>query len=176
MRSSLMIGYCWRTSAAASRPSSTSCWGVYLFFGSLIAVCAARVTTAMLASTIEAIARFTTRMGVRPDAAAMIESCLETAHSSMARRREGRLPSLDVLRGLALLGMFIVHFHARSSEPGGIDDVIRTLIWRLVESKSHGTFALLFGAGFAIQLRRAEARGLSMTGLYLRRLGVLAAF
>ena len=87
-----------------------------------------------------------------------------------------RLHSLDWLRGMALLGMFIVHFHVRTTEPGGIDDLLRTAVWRLVESKSHGTFALLFGAGFAIQLRRAEARGVSMTGRYLRRLAVLAAF
>lgn len=87
-----------------------------------------------------------------------------------------RIESLDWLRGVALLGMFIVHFHMRTTEPGGVDDLIRTAIWRLVESKSHGTFALLFGAGFAIQLRRAEARGMSLTGRYLRRLAVLAAF
>ena len=87
-----------------------------------------------------------------------------------------RIASLDVLRGLALLGMFVVHFHDHSTEPGGLDDIIRTLIWRLVESKAHGTFALLFGAGFAIQLRRAEARGSSFAGFYLRRLAVLALF
>jgi uncharacterized membrane protein YeiB len=87
-----------------------------------------------------------------------------------------RIPSLDILRGLALLGMFVVHFHARSTEPGGIDELVRTLVWRLVESKSHGTFALLFGAGFAIQLRRAEARGAPFAQVYLRRLGVLAFF
>ena len=87
-----------------------------------------------------------------------------------------RIPSLDILRGLALLGMFVVHFHARSSEPGGFDDVVRTLIWRLVESKSHATFALLFGAGFAIQLRRAEDRGRPFAAQYLRRLAVLACF
>ena len=87
-----------------------------------------------------------------------------------------RITSLDVLRGLALLGMIVVHFHDRSTEPGGVDDVVRTLIWRLVESKSHGTFALLFGAGFAIQLRRAEQRGVPFVSLYLRRLGVLALF
>lgn len=86
----------------------------------------------------------------------------------------GRMQSLDILRGLALLGMFIVHFHVRSTEPGGLDDTVRTLIWRLVESKSHGTFALLFGAGFAIQLRRAEDRGGPFAGFYLRRLAVLA--
>ncbi len=87
-----------------------------------------------------------------------------------------RIDSLDILRGLALLGMFVVHFHERSTEPGGLDEAVRMLIWRLVESKSHGTFALLFGAGFAIQLRRAEARGGPFAWFYLRRLAVLALF
>jgi uncharacterized protein len=87
-----------------------------------------------------------------------------------------RIQSLDLLRGFALLGMFVVHFHVRTTEPGGFDDVIRTLVWRLVETKSHGTFALLFGAGFAIQLRRAQERGRPFAGLYVRRLAVLALF
>ena len=87
-----------------------------------------------------------------------------------------RIQSLDILRGLALLGMFIVHFHQRSSEPGGVDDLVRTAVWRLVESKSHGTFALLFGAGFAIMLRRADAAGRPFVAFYLRRLAVLALF
>ena len=91
-------------------------------------------------------------------------------------RPDERIASLDILRGLALLGMFVVHFHDHSTEPGGLDDVVRTLIWRLVESKSHGTFALLFGAGFAIQLRRAETLGRPFAGFYLRRLAVLALF
>ena len=87
-----------------------------------------------------------------------------------------RIHSVDVLRGLALLGMFVVHFHVRSSEPGGLDEAIRTLIWRMVESKSHGIFAVLFGAGFALQLRRAEERGGAFVPSYLRRLAVLALF
>ena len=101
------------------------------------------------------------------------------AHDTVAANQgedAERIHSLDVLRGLALLGMIVVHFHDRSTDPGGVDDVVRTLIWRLVESKSHGTFALLFGAGFAIQLRRAEQRGLPFVTRYLRRLGVLALF
>ena len=96
------------------------------------------------------------------------------APATAAVAADGRLHSLDILRGLALLGMFIVHFHQKSTEPGGIDDVVRTLVWRLVESKAHGTFALLFGAGFAVMLARADARGRPFTVLYLRRLGVLA--
>ena len=88
----------------------------------------------------------------------------------------GRNEALDVLRGLALFGMLIVHFHERTIETAGINDLVRTLVWRLVESKSHGTFALLFGAGFAMQLRRANERGGSFAALYLRRLAVLALF
>jgi uncharacterized protein len=87
-----------------------------------------------------------------------------------------RIQSLDILRGMALLGMIVVHFHDRSTDPGGIDEIVRLFIWRLVESKSHGTFALLFGAGFAIQLRRAEEQGRPFAALYLRRLVVLALF
>lgn len=102
------------------------------------------------------------------------------AHDSPATTRpvdaSERIHSLDILRGLALLGMFVVHFHVRSTEAGGIDGIVRTLVWRLVEGKSHGTFALLFGAGFAIQLRRAEERGSPFAGIYLRRLAILALF
>jgi uncharacterized protein len=87
-----------------------------------------------------------------------------------------RIAAIDVLRGLALLGMLVVHFHERSSDPGGFDDMVRILVWRLVESKSHGTFAVLFGAGFALQLRRADAGTGDFAARYLRRLAVLACF
>jgi len=93
-----------------------------------------------------------------------------------ATRQPQRVHSLDLLRGMALLGMFIVHFHEHTTDTPGVDEFLRTLIWRLVESKSHGTFAMLFGAGFAIQLRRAEQRGARFSTIYLRRLGVLALF
>ena len=88
-----------------------------------------------------------------------------------------RIQTLDVLRGLALLGMIVVHFHNHTLEiVTGINEILRTLVWRLVEEKSHGIFALLFGAGFAIQLRRADARGGPFAGRYLRRLAVLFLF
>jgi uncharacterized protein len=93
--------------------------------------------------------------------------------ASPAAEPAGRITSLDILRGIALLGMIVVHFHDHSTEPGGFEDVIRTLIWRMVETKSHGTFAMLFGAGFALQFMRMETRGLSITPFYLRRLAVL---
>jgi len=88
-----------------------------------------------------------------------------------------RLHALDILRGLALFGMILVHFHQRMRQPaGGIEDVIAWCVWVLVEQKAWGTFAFLFGAGFAILLRRLEARGAPILPIYLRRLAVLAIF
>src|SRR5262245_16992596 len=86
-----------------------------------------------------------------------------------------RIQTLDVLRGFALLGMIIVHFHDHSTEPGGVDDLLRTLTWRLVETKSHGTFAMLFGASLALQYWIGVKNGRALTNRRLaRRLGVLA--
>jgi len=88
-----------------------------------------------------------------------------------------RLHALDVLRGLALFGMILVHFHQKTrAEAIGVEDLIGWGVWVLVEQKAWGTFAFLFGAGFAILLRRLEHRGAPITAIYLRRLATLAVF
>jgi uncharacterized protein len=85
--------------------------------------------------------------------------------------------SLDILRGFALLGMILVHVHQHLEKPAtGLEDVISWAIWVGVEQKSWATFAFLFGVGFALQLRRMEARGAPVTPLYLRRLLGLSLF
>jgi uncharacterized protein len=45
-----------------------------------------------------------------------------------------------------------------------------------METKSWAMFAFLFGAGFAILMQRAEARGLNVVPLFLRRMLALAVF
>ena len=90
-----------------------------------------------------------------------------------ASERSDRIPSLDILRGLALFGMLIVHFHDHAAGGEGLTE---RLIELLVSERAYATFAFLFGAGFAVQLHRARERGSSFTGLYLRRLAGLAAF
>jgi uncharacterized protein len=88
-----------------------------------------------------------------------------------------RLHTLDVLRGLALAGMILVHFHQRLEKPvTGAEDLIGWVVWIFVEQKAWGTFAFLFGVGFAVLLRRLEARGVAVVPLYLRRLAGLALF
>ncbi|MFL5532915.1 MAG: DUF418 domain-containing protein [Gemmatimonadales bacterium] len=88
-----------------------------------------------------------------------------------------RLHTLDILRGLALLGMILVHFHQKMRiEVTGLEDLIAWGVWILVEQKAWGIFAFLFGVGFAVLLRRLEARNAPVVAIYLRRLGGLAVF
>jgi len=89
---------------------------------------------------------------------------------------EERLQSLDILRGLALVFMILVHFHQLMRlESKGWQGLIGWTIWVGVEEKAWGTFALLFGAGFAILLRRLEARGAAAGRVLFRRLVALFA-
>ena len=99
------------------------------------------------------------------------------AQESQAPGPGGRLDVLDILRGLAIFGMILVHWHQRiGAEATGWQDAIAWAVWVLVEQKSWGTFAFLFGVGFAVLLRRLESRGEAVVPIYLRRLAALALF
>ena len=96
-----------------------------------------------------------------------------------------RSAALDALRGFALLGIVFIHTNAFALPTGPpgigfagppIDYAVEVAVIALVESKFFCLFSLLFGAGFAVQLGRAEARGERFLGRYLRRLGALALF
>jgi uncharacterized protein len=90
---------------------------------------------------------------------------------------DDRLHTLDILRGLALFGMILVHFHQKMRiEVTGLEDLIGWGVWILVEQKAWGIFAFLFGVGFAVLLRRLEARNVPVVPIYLRRLAGLAVF
>jgi uncharacterized protein len=88
-----------------------------------------------------------------------------------------RVALFDILRGLALFGMILVHFHQDMRlAVTGPEDLIGWGVWMFVEQKAWGTFAFLFGVGFAVLLRRADARGARVVPLFLRRLAALALF
>jgi uncharacterized protein len=114
----------------------------------------------------------------------------EDRHRS-ARRRDAlsadsptdpgaRLESLDVLRGAALLGVFVEnaqHFFAPTHRqlvalPGAglADHAALWLIEVACENKVYALFALLFGYGIALQMARTGAR---FTALHLWRMGIL---
>jgi len=88
-----------------------------------------------------------------------------------------RFTHLDVLRGFALFGMFMVHLTYYAKGSGRVHDAILTSVNYAFESKFYALFAFLFGVSFAVQMTRANARGAHFVPLYVRRLvglGVIA--
>jgi uncharacterized protein len=98
---------------------------------------------------------------------------MTTATSPVER---DRIQVLDVLRGIALLGMFLVHFSDFSTGGNAADEWYRSAVYLLLEERFWATFAILFGVGFAIQLRRSDQRGDAFVARYVRRLLTLATF
>lgn len=88
-----------------------------------------------------------------------------------------RIGVLDVLRGIALLGMYVVHYTDNMALDG--TRAGRTVRWTVdlfFAERFWAMFAILFGIGFAIQLRRADARGEHLAPRYVRRMLALLAF
>ena len=89
-----------------------------------------------------------------------------------------RLPVLDILRGVALLGIFIMNMPSFSDSLFAVhsDGWVGFLRDLLVAGKFNALFALLFGIGFALQMQRLDASQPERAGrVYLRRLLVLMA-
>ncbi len=99
-----------------------------------------------------------------------------------------RLPGLDVLRGVAMLGIFFVNmqlFAMPFMEGFGLvslpdaprsEQVVWILIQIVCQYKFISLFSLLFGAGVAMQQMRAAAAGRPFVGVFLRRMATLACF
>lgn len=95
-----------------------------------------------------------------------------------------RVASLDVLRGLALLGILIanmMHF-AQPLEVSGLrsglwfgtmDRIADWISVLLVDGKFYPLFSILFGLGFSLQMDRAAARGIDHGAVHRRRLFIL---
>ena len=96
-----------------------------------------------------------------------------TAESENAR--SSRLHVVDSLRGLALIGMLVVHFNYYTQDRGPAASQIQWTIDVLVVDKFYPLFACLFGMSFAIQFERWGARS-NFVWIYIRRLLWLMAF
>jgi uncharacterized protein len=98
-----------------------------------------------------------------------------------------RIEAIDVLRGIALLGVvamnvvteFRVSIFERFLFPkpalSPVDGAVETVLMLAVDLKALALFSLLFGAGLAIQFERLAKSG-RRTLLLVRRLAVLLAF
>src|SRR5512133_751547 len=110
-----------------------------------------------------------------------------TAYAAPSRTSEARPlspaernPLVDVLRGIAILGVLVAYtFWNLGSPPRDTwttaERVLDTTTDMLVDGKFVTIFAFLFGVGTAQQWRRIEASGQSAGVLHLRRMLFLLA-
>jgi len=96
--------------------------------------------------------------------------------------RQERIEAIDILRGVAILGILIVNMGlfslpeglpAHQLWPNMVDRTVEKLILFFAQEKFKTLFSFLFGLGLAVQMMRAEARGARFLPFYLRRLSVL---
>lgn len=97
-----------------------------------------------------------------------------------------RIGAMDIARGFALLGIFVMNIGAFSDPasdymtPADPATASAAEVWwhvithGLFESKFYSLFSLLFGMGFIILTDRVQARRSSPTAVALRRFGFLA--
>jgi uncharacterized protein len=99
---------------------------------------------------------------------------------------DGRIQIMDVLRGVALFGVFLVNFTSFAGAPimatelqllslpsAPFDFALAEVLEWLFVDKANTLFAFLFGLGFYVQMQRLEVRGVDFEALYRRRLSVL---
>lgn len=100
-----------------------------------------------------------------------------------------RVETLDVLRGVALFGVFLMNMvglisagilstesQLQALPTAALDHAVHQIeIW-LFEDKANSLFTFLFGVGFCLQMQRAQARGADFVRIYRRRLIVLLLF
>jgi uncharacterized protein len=103
-----------------------------------------------------------------------------------------RLPTLDLIRGVAVLGILAINIAGfagpmvgtlrpsvapfEGTSPELLDKVAWSFGFLLFEGKMRALFTLLFGAGLVLFSQRADAAGRDGDSLQLRRLGWLLIF
>ncbi|MGQ8823806.1 hypothetical protein CN582_25160 [Bacillus wiedmannii] len=98
-------------------------------------------------------------------------------------QQNARIYSLDIIRGIAILCILFANLPTMTGlDPfnqtgySGTDRVIRFLIDLFIQAKFYTIFAFLFGVGFYIFIKNAEAKGYSIYKLFSRRLCILLLF
>ena len=98
-----------------------------------------------------------------------------------------RIFYIDLLRGMALFGILAANMRGFNAPPGvygnikvlfhgRADMIAQGFIDIFIQGKFITLFSFLFGIGFAVQLTRAQARGVKFLSFYPRRLAALALF
>ena len=114
-----------------------------------------------------------------------MESKTVTIHTAIPVKSSERYVILDVLRGLALLGIALANFpefslysflpaEAADAMPtAGIDRIVHYLQYVFIDGKFYTIFSLLFGIGFSIIIANAARRDANGFRIFYRRMFVL---
>lgn len=106
-------------------------------------------------------------------------------NTAMPVKPSERYVILDMLRGLALLGIALANFPefslysflpaetADAMPTSGIDRVVHYLQYIFIDGKFYTIFSLLFGIGFSIVIANAMKRGANGFRIFYRRMSVL---
>lgn len=99
-----------------------------------------------------------------------------------------RIASLDLIRGVAVLGILLMNIIAFSMPEAayfnpaayGTHSALDTAVWAinavLVDGRMRGLFSFLFGASLLLVTDRADAAGQSAASVHFRRMGWLFVF
>jgi uncharacterized protein len=98
-----------------------------------------------------------------------------------------RIEALDVIRGFALFGIFLVNIEwftrpwqelgaGMQAGTAALDHTVDWLVYLAARGKFWVLFSLLFGMGFAVMSERLDATGRDFRSVYLRRSALLMAF
>lgn len=107
--------------------------------------------------------------------------------TSESINKNTRIPELDVLRGVALLGIFMVNilgmncgftfFHDWAQEQtGSLNEASLFIIDTFFHSKFFPIFSLLFGIGIALQIERFKDKQRNQLPFFAKRFGSLFLF
>ena len=104
---------------------------------------------------------------------------------SASPAKSSRIDLIDVLRGSALLGLFLLHcvehfdFSQYPSAPpawlASLNKQVNDTAFFLFGGKAYAIFAMMFGVSFFMIIDRAASRGVDFRGRFTWRLCVLAA-
>ncbi|TVT38401.1 DUF418 domain-containing protein [Hymenobacter setariae] len=111
---------------------------------------------------------------------------LATASTSGPVAQADRLQNLDMLRGVALLGILLMNipgfalaeraFDGFRHDPHSANFWTYAVITIFFEGKMRALFSMLFGAGVVLFTLRKEQAGRPVAGLFYRRMGWLVLF
>ncbi len=110
---------------------------------------------------------------------------LQISDSSRLEDSSSRLLLIDVLRGYALFGVFLVrmvnYFSGWETGENGdqslsLDQLLHSFLLIFFDNKFRALFSFLFGLGFYFQLRKYEEKGVPFQANFIKRLFVLMIF